>query len=62
MATAKRHINSTGRKRIPQDAVEIILVETLPGSPPRATAKIDLEKLGFPSSAGVVVEPTAVLR
>lgn len=56
MATAKRHINFTGRKRIPQDAVEINLLETPPGSPPRATAKIELAKMGFPASAGVVVE------
>lgn len=56
MATAKRRINSTNRKRIGQDAVDIRLLETAPGSPPQATAKLDLAALNFPPSAGVAIE------
>lgn len=56
MATAKRRINSTNRKRIGQEAVDIRMLETSPGSSPRATAKLDLTGLGFPASAGVAIE------
>jgi hypothetical protein len=56
MATAKRRINHTNRKRIGQEAVDIRLLETLPGTPPRATAELKLEGMGFPDSAVVAIE------
>ena len=56
MATAKRRINSTNRKRIGQEAVDIRLLETEPGKPPRATARLELAPLGFPQTAEVAIE------
>jgi hypothetical protein len=56
MASAKRRINSTNRKRVGQEAVDIRLLETPPGSPQRATATLKLEEFGFSPAAIVVIE------
>lgn len=56
MATAKRRINSTNRKRIGHEAVDIRLLETPRGSPQKASAILQLERFEFPSSALVVIE------
>lgn len=56
MATAKRRINSTNRKRIGHEAVDIRLLETQPGAPQRATAALDLGALEFPPTASVAIE------
>lgn len=56
MSTAKRRINSTNRKRIGHESVDIRLLETQPGAPQKASAILDLGKFGFPASASVVIE------
>lgn len=56
MATAKRRINSTDRKRIGQESVEIRLLDTPPGAPQRASASLDLSRFSFPETAEVAVE------
>lgn len=56
MATAKRRINHTNRKRIGQEAVDIRLLETDPGTPPRASAELKLDGMGFPDGAVVAIE------
>lgn len=56
MATAKRRINHTNRKRIGQEAIDIRLLETLPGTPSRATAELKLNGMGFPDDAIVAIE------
>lgn len=56
MATTKRHINFTGRKRIRHDAVDIRLLEGAPDGILKATASINLVGLDFPPSAGVAIE------
>lgn len=56
MASAKRRINSTNRKRVGQEAVDIRVLETPPGSPQKATATLKLEEFGFSPAAIVVIE------
>jgi hypothetical protein len=56
MATAKRRINHTKRKRIGQEAIDIRLLDTPHGDPPRATAELKLEGFGFPDNAAVAIE------
>jgi len=56
MATAKRRINSTNRKRIGHEAVDIRLLDTPPGTPLKANASLQLADFGFPSSAEVAIE------
>ncbi|MGE4251297.1 MAG: hypothetical protein AB7F09_18070 [Parvibaculaceae bacterium] len=55
MSSAKRRINSTGRKRITHDRVEIRMNNPEPGAALSATAAVRLDDLGFPASAGVVI-------
>lgn len=56
MAGAKRRINSTGRKRIRWDLVDIRLLETNPGEALRAQASLELAAAGFPDDARVSIE------
>jgi hypothetical protein len=56
MNSAKRRINSTGRKKITQDRIDLRILAAVPGEPIRAKLGIDLEALGLPASAGVSVE------
>jgi len=56
MSTTKRRINSTGRKRIGRECIEICMLETDAGEPLKAKINLRLEKQGFPASARVAVE------
>jgi hypothetical protein len=56
MSSAKRRINSTGRKRVAQEAVDITLAKTCEGEPQKATAKMDLSSYQFPGNASVIIE------
>jgi hypothetical protein len=56
MSSAKRRINSTGRKKIQQDKIDLRLMPTVHGEPVRAKLSLDLQGLELPASASVVVE------
>lgn len=56
MAGAKRRINSTGRKRINRDRIDIRMLDSQPGEPLRAKAHIDLDGTQLPAHATVVLE------
>ncbi len=56
MSSAKRRINSTGRKRIKRERIEIRMLEVRPGEPLKATASLQLSDLGFPHAARVAIE------
>jgi len=56
MNSAKRRINSTGRKRIPQDKIDARILASIPGEPLRAKLDIDVTSLDLPASAAVSVE------
>lgn len=56
MSGAKRRINSTGRKRINRDKIEIRMLESLPGDPLRATVNVNLGDADLPSTAKVVLD------
>jgi hypothetical protein len=56
MSSAKRRINSTGRKKISQDKIDLRILPVVPGEPLKAKIGIDLESLGLPLSAAVSVE------
>jgi hypothetical protein len=56
MNSAKRRINSTGRKKISQDKIDLRILAAVPGEPIRARLGLDLESLGLPASAAVSVE------
>jgi hypothetical protein len=56
MNGVKRRINSTGRKKISQDKIELRILAAAPGEPMRAKLGIDLESLDLPPSASVSVE------
>jgi hypothetical protein len=56
MNSAKRRLNSTGRKKIPQDKVDLRILTNVPGEPMRAKLGIDLGSLELPGSASVSVE------
>src|SRR5262249_34078076 len=56
MPAAKRRINSTGRKRIMREKVDIRLEPPTPDKPLSAAATLNLDGLGFPSDAAVVLE------
>jgi hypothetical protein len=56
MSSAKRRINSTGRKKISQDKIDLRLLAAIPGESMRAKLGIDLESLNLPASASVSVE------
>src|SRR5438874_362794 len=56
MNSAKRRINSTGRKKISQDKIDLRILAPAPGQPIRAKLGLDLESLDLPASAAVSVE------
>jgi hypothetical protein len=56
MSSAKRRINSTGRKKISQDKIALRILSVVSGEPLRAKIGIDLESMGLPASAAVSVE------
>jgi hypothetical protein len=56
MSSAKRRINSTGRKKISQDKIDLRILSAVPGEPLKAKIGIDFESLDLPSSAAVSVE------
>jgi hypothetical protein len=56
MATAKRRINSTGRKRIPREHIDIRLETVVPSVVQSATARFELGEFGFPVDAKVILE------
>jgi len=56
MSTAKRRINSTGRKRIGRECIDINMLETTPDEPLKAKIALNLDNAGFPDSATVAVE------
>lgn len=56
MTGAKRRINSTGRKRINRDRIEIRMLDVQPGQPLRATANLDLHGEALPADARVVID------
>jgi hypothetical protein len=56
MNSAKRRINSTGRKKISQDKIDLRILTAVPGEPMRAKIGIDLESLDLPASASISVE------
>jgi hypothetical protein len=56
MSSVKRRINSTGRKRIPRDRIDIRLVSSKSGEVLSGKATARLDGLGLPPSAGVVID------
>ncbi len=56
MVSVQRRINSTGRVRITRDRINISLEEPAGAIFPWATATINLEKVGLPDNAPVVIE------
>lgn len=56
MSTAKRRINSTGRKKLRNEHIDLRLLSAGPGERPKAKLDLKLETLGLPSSASIVVE------
>ncbi|EKF42414.1 hypothetical protein NA8A_10143 [Nitratireductor indicus C115] len=56
MSTAKRRINSTGRKRIGRECIEISMLETAPDEPLKAKVSLKLDNQNFPGDATVAVE------
>lgn len=56
MASAKKRINSTGRKRIQRERVDIRMADADDGASQAATARFDLQGLGFPDQSGIVLE------
>ncbi|MCO6051516.1 hypothetical protein NGM99_17160 [Mesorhizobium sp. RP14(2022)] len=56
MSSAKHRINSTGRKRLNLEKVDIRLLTVKHGQPLQATASLKLEDEGFDDDATVVIE------
>ncbi|MGC3938744.1 hypothetical protein ACOTTU_13145 [Roseobacter sp. EG26] len=56
MSTAKRRINSTGRKRIGRECIEISMLETGADEPLKAKIDLKLVDQGFPADARIAVE------
>lgn len=56
MAGAKKRINSTGRRRINRESIDIRLLATALGQPLQAKASLDIAALGFPGNAAVAIE------
>ena len=56
MSTAKRRINSTGRRRIGRECAKISMLESGLDEPLKAKIELNLENLGFPADARVAVE------
>lgn len=56
MSSAKRRINSTGRRRIGRECIEISMLECPPDEPLKAKVCLKLQKQGFPGGASVAIE------
>jgi hypothetical protein len=56
MTSAKRRINSTGRKRIARERVNVRMHPVKPDEPLTALATLELSDMGFPPEALVVLE------
>ena len=56
MTSARRRVNSTGRKRIGQKCVDIRMLVSEPGAALKASISVSLDGLGFPHDALVAVE------
>lgn len=56
MSTAKRRLNYTGRKRIMRERINIRMLENELGEPLKAKADLDLEGMGFPADAKIIME------
>jgi hypothetical protein len=56
MNSAKRRINSTGRRRIPQDKIDLRILPSIAGESLRAKLDIDVASLDLPPSAAISVE------
>lgn len=56
MSGAKRRINSTGRKRINRDRIEIRMLESPPGEPLKAAVTLNLSTEELPANARVVLD------
>ncbi|MBU2527592.1 MAG: hypothetical protein KKC03_13425 [Bacteroidetes bacterium] len=56
MSSAKRRINSTNRRRIKREHIDIRMLESGPREPLKAKASLSLQEFGFPASAAVAIE------
>lgn len=56
MTAVKRHINSTGRKRVGHQHVVVTMLPPMPGEPVAVKVELRLEGLDFPHSASLVIE------
>lgn len=56
MSGTKRRINSTGRRRIKVEHIDVRMQPLNAGEPPIASVKLELGEYGFPASANVVLE------
>lgn len=56
MSTAKRRINSTGRRKIARECIDIRMLESIIGEPLSAKAALDLSAMTLPASAAVAIE------
>ncbi len=56
MSSAKRRLNSTGRKKLRQDNVELYLLAPVDGEPLKARLNLKLDKLELPQAAAISVE------
>ncbi len=56
MSGAKRRINSTGRRKISQDQIDLRFLANSPGEPPKARIALNLQSLNLPSTAAISVE------
>ncbi len=56
MATAKRRINSTGRRKIRRECIDIRMLESPVDEPLQAKAALDFSSLSLPATAAVSIE------
>ena len=56
MSSAKRRINSTGRKRIRQNSIQIEILDSPVDKPLLARMQLDLDSYRFPQDSRVVIE------
>lgn len=56
MSSVRKRINSTGRRRIPQDQIDIRMIAAAAGEPLKARATLQLEGMNFPATAGVSID------
>jgi len=56
MTSARRRVNSTGRRRVDRKCVDIRILQSEPGTALRASITLNLDGQGFPHDALVAVE------